>query len=88
MSIRNNAIKGVITVSTLLNVSMGLIGALSLLVYNNMSTRTDKVEARVNAVEDTQVTQQTEILNVANNVYLLCKASKNTECIAPDKPVK
>lgn len=81
MSIRNHAISGVITVSTLLNVSMGLIGALSLIVYNSATARIDKVEA-------TQIAQQGEIQNVAYNVYLMCSSQKNVKCIKPDSPIK
>lgn len=74
-------IRGVITVSTLLNVSMGLIGALSLILYNNATDRLGKVET-------TQAAQQSEIQNVAYNVYLMCSSQKNVKCIKPDSPIK
>lgn len=78
MSIR---MKGAIAVGTLLNISVGLIGVLSLMVYNNLTSRVDKAEARLDK-------QESAITNVANNVYLLCVSSKNTNCIKPDSPIK
>ena len=74
-------IKGAVTLGMLFNMSVGLIGALSLIVYNSATARIDKVEA-------TQIAQQNEIQNVAYNVYLMCSSQKNVKCIKPDSPIK
>lgn len=65
MSIRNNMIKGAVTLGMLFNMSVGLIGALSLIVYNNMSTRTDKVEAKTDKIEIRMEVQETKINDIA-----------------------
>lgn len=58
-------IKGAVTLGMLFNMSVGLIGALSLIVYNNMSTRTDKVEAKTDKIEIRMEVQETKINDIA-----------------------